>query len=94
MLGDGHPTDITSSTLRYEIFFHPSAKNEGGSFLEVTDPKNFTPKVVIDPDSILKNHHFEVISLFHHQVCPLHVCVEMITCRPPVQCVHTLQNVR
>ena len=44
--------------------FHPSIQHNGGRKMGVKNPKIFTPKVVLDPNSIFKIHHFVVISLF------------------------------
>ena len=44
-------------------FLHPSIVHVGGMFLEVKNFKNLNPKVVLDPNTILKIHHFVVI--FH-----------------------------
>ena len=40
---------------------HPAHVPYGGMFLEVKNPKNRTPKVILHPNSIFKSHHFVVI---------------------------------
>ena len=40
---------------------HPAHVPYGGMFLEVKNPKNRTPKVILHPNTIFKNHHFVVI---------------------------------
>ena len=48
--------------------FHPSYIPYGGMFLEAKNPKNRTPKVDLDPNTILKSHHFVVIILIHSYI--------------------------
>ena len=38
--------------------FHPSIQHNGGRKMGVKNPKNINPKVVLDPNTILKNHYF------------------------------------
>ena len=45
--------------------FHPAHAPYGGMFLEVKNPKNRTPKVILHPNTIFKSHHFVVIILIH-----------------------------
>ena len=44
---------------------HPSHAPYGGMFLEVKNPKNPNPKVVLHPNTIFKSHHFVVQFLIH-----------------------------
>ena len=45
----------------FENFFRPSDVPYGGRILKVKNPKNRTPKVILHPNRIFKNHHFVVI---------------------------------
>ena len=49
--------------------FHPSIQDKGGSFLEVKNSKNFTPKVVFHPKSALKSSSW-LIKLLTVKVLP------------------------
>ena len=68
-LGDCHlvnvaePCSFYLSELGRKKFFHPWNVHVGGMFLEVKNPKNLNRKVVLDPNTIFKNHHFDII--FH-----------------------------
>ena len=54
--------DVTQSHTKELVFlkknFHPSIQHNGGRKMGVKNPKIFTPKVVLDPNSIFKNHYF------------------------------------
>ena len=52
------PHCITYSTLRYQKKIHPPIQHNGGRKMGVKNPNIFTPKVVLDPNSIFKNHYF------------------------------------
>ena len=55
-------SDDWDDILNLEILkkkIHPSHVPYRGRILEVKNPKNFTPKVVLDPNSIFKSHHFD-----------------------------------
>ena len=89
-------TPLISHTRHWDIkiFLHLWDVPYGGSFLEVKNPKNWTPKMVLDPNSILKSHQFVVIShIYTYTLEGYYISNTMFTYRPPVQCDHTLQNV-
>ena len=44
-----------------KIFLHPCNEHNEGMFLEVKNFKNPNPKVILDPNTIFKNHHFVVM---------------------------------
>ena len=44
---------------------HPWDVPYGGMFLEVKNPKNRTPKVILHPNTIFKSHQFVVMFLIH-----------------------------